>query len=192
MQRSSQNFNKIRVTNPSTDEGLVVNQVGDGEGLVIESSATTAASYALSVEAGSGANPAQLAVSGTAADGFVRMSAKGAAAPTVHIKRDLASGDTASAVFRVEQENSGDDQVSLSVIQDGTGTGVYIDQNGDGTALNLDSASTVNAPLRLPSLAADPTGAHVIGDIAVVLGKLKICTVAGTPGTWTVVGAQVA
>jgi len=38
----------------------------------------------------------------------------------------------------------------------------------------------------------DPTSAAEVGDLAVVGGKLKICTVAGDPGaaTWTVVGAQ--
>jgi hypothetical protein len=78
----------------------------------------------------------------------------------------------------------------INVINDGTGNGLVIDQNGDGTALHIDSASTVQAPLRITSMASDPTGAHVVGDIAVVAGVLKICTSAGTPGTWTVVGSQ--
>lgn len=39
---------------------------------------------------------------------------------------------------------------------------------------------------------ADPTGAAEVGDTCVVNGLLKICTVAGTPGTFTVVGAQTA
>ena len=175
----------------ATFTGLVtIDQNADATGLYIDSEATTAGNYALKVEAGAGANPFQFAMSSTLAEGFVRMSEFGASAPMIHIKRDLAAASTDGDVLRVEQEHAADDQNAFTVIQDGTGNGIYIDQNGDGIALNIDSASTVNAPLRITSLASDPTGAHVIGDIAVVAGKLKICTVAGTPGTWTVVGTQ--
>lgn len=48
------------------------------------------------------------------------------------------------------------------------------------------------ASFRFYNRSVDPTGAAEIGDLAVVSGKLKICTGAGTPGTWTVVGAQTA
>lgn len=48
------------------------------------------------------------------------------------------------------------------------------------------------ADLRLYNRTDDPGGSAEIGDLCVVNGKLKICTSAGTPGTWTVVGAQVA
>ena len=78
----------------------------------------------------------------------------------------------------------------VNIVNDGTGVGLHIDQNGNATALHIDTASTVTAPLRITSTASNPTGAHIIGDIAVVAGKLKICTTAGTPGTWTVVGTQ--
>ena len=44
--------------------------------------------------------------------------------------------------------------------------------------------------LRLGSLAANPAGPNEVGDLAVVAGVVKVCTVAGTPGTWTTVGAQ--
>jgi len=48
------------------------------------------------------------------------------------------------------------------------------------------------ASIRLYNRSDDPGGAAEIGDLCVVSGKLKICTGAGTPGTWTVVGAQTA
>jgi len=48
------------------------------------------------------------------------------------------------------------------------------------------------ASIRLYNRADDPGGIAEVGDLAVVAGKLKICTGAGTPGTWTVVGAQTA
>ena len=48
------------------------------------------------------------------------------------------------------------------------------------------------ASIRLYNRGNDPGGAAEIGDLAVVNGKLMICTGAGTPGTWTVCGDQAA
>ena len=54
-------------------------------------------------------------------------------------------------------------------------------------------AETNLADYRLYNRSADPTsGTHKVGDIICVAGKLKICTTAGTPGTFTVVGTQIA
>lgn len=44
--------------------------------------------------------------------------------------------------------------------------------------------------LRYVNLAADPAGPNEVGDTACVGGKLKICTVAGSPGTWVICGTQ--
>ena len=46
------------------------------------------------------------------------------------------------------------------------------------------------ADLRLYNRSDDPGGAAEVGDVCCVSGKLKICTGAGTPGTWTIVGTQ--
>jgi len=49
------------------------------------------------------------------------------------------------------------------------------------------------ADLRLYNRTADPTaGTHVVGDLIVTQGKLKICITAGSPGTFQVVGVQTA
>ncbi len=48
------------------------------------------------------------------------------------------------------------------------------------------------ADIRLYNRAATPVGNSIIGDLVVVNGKLMICTTAGSPGTYTVVGAQTA
>ncbi len=59
-----------------------------------------------------------------------------------------------------------------------------------GRALIL-SGTAALAPLKLTPVASGPTGANVVGDIyATTAGVLKICTVAGSPGTFVSVGAQ--
>lgn len=72
----------------------------------------------------------------------------------------------------------------------GFGTAVYGDAiSGTGYAGSFDG-NTVRAPLRLTP-GAEPTGPNLVGDIYVTAaGVLKICTVAGTPGTWVSVGSQ--
>jgi hypothetical protein len=46
------------------------------------------------------------------------------------------------------------------------------------------------ADLRLYNRSDNPGGKAEVGDLAVVNGVLKICTSAGTPGTWTSAGSQ--
>lgn len=100
------------------------------------------------------------------------------------------SGVNSSQLCIFQMTNAASTGVCMYAQNAGSGNCIYVNQDGDGIALNIDTASTVIAPLRITSLAANPTGAHIIGDIAVVAGVLKICTTAGTPGTWTIVGTQ--
>lgn len=54
-------------------------------------------------------------------------------------------------------------------------------------ALNLQKGT-----LKLPVLAAHPTGPNVVGEVYVFTGGIvRVCTVAGSPGTWVNVGTQV-
>jgi hypothetical protein len=55
--------------------------------------------------------------------------------------------------------------------------------------LTLTGAAT-RANLRLTPQ-AEPTGAHLVGELYMTTaGVLKVCTAAGTPGTWVSVGGQ--
>jgi hypothetical protein len=74
----------------------------------------------------------------------------------------------------------------------GTGIGVYgFGVNGYGVKAQSDTSSPVCAAFRIVPQDAAPTGPNLVGDIYVTTGGvLKICTSAGTPGTWTTVGTQ--
>jgi hypothetical protein len=77
---------------------------------------------------------------------------------------------------------------------DGTKYGVGVTAyygNSSRPVLSVEKERIV-ADIRLYNRTSDPSGAAAIGDLAVVEGKLKICTAAGTPGTWVVVGDQTA
>lgn len=57
------------------------------------------------------------------------------------------------------------------------------------TKLTATATASVAAFSILPS--AQPTGPNVVGDVYMAAGGvMKVCTVAGTPGTWVSVGAQ--
>lgn len=79
--------------------------------------------------------------------------------------------------------------VSVGMYWDGTNTTIT---NPFGKAVVLgDNTSPARAAFSITPQDAEPTGANVVGDMYVTAaGVLKICTVAGTPGTWVSVGAQ--
>jgi hypothetical protein len=73
-------------------------------------------------------------------------------------------------------------------IKYGVGVSAYYG-NSAKPILSVEAERTL-ADIRLYNRSSDPSGAAVVGDLCVVSGKLKICTVAGTPGTWTICGTQ--
>lgn len=71
----------------------------------------------------------------------------------------------------------------------GSGTVVAVNNSAYGPPFYVVSEQAV-ADFHMYNRGSDPTGAAEVGDLCVVNGKLKVCTSAGTPGTWTVVGTQ--
>lgn len=71
----------------------------------------------------------------------------------------------------------------------GSGRLARVGNTASGIPFEVASEQSV-ADFRYVNRASNPSGPAKVGDTAVVGGKLKICTVAGTPGTWTVAGTQ--
>lgn len=71
----------------------------------------------------------------------------------------------------------------------GNGVLAYINNTSKSVPFYINAEQSVG-DFHFYNRGSDPTGAAEIGDVAVVSGKLKICTAAGTPGTWTIVGTQ--
>jgi hypothetical protein len=70
----------------------------------------------------------------------------------------------------------------------GAGVTAYVG-NSSKPFVSIETERTI-ADIRLVNRSGNPSGAAAVGDLACVNGKLVICTGAGTPGTWTVVGGQ--
>jgi hypothetical protein len=85
------------------------------------------------------------------------------------------------------------DGYGVSGSGNGSGSGGFFKALGTGYGLHVrgDLTSPVRAALRVEPQDNAPSGPNLIGDIYVTTaGVLWICTVAGTPGTFTKVGAQ--
>lgn len=72
----------------------------------------------------------------------------------------------------------------------GTGTLAYINNSEVDVPIYFNAEQAV-ADMHLYNRSTTPSGAAEVGDIAVVNGAMQICTGAGTPGTWTLVGGSV-
>ena len=68
--------------------------------------------------------------------------------------------------------------------------GVLIASDTDYSIQTLHTA-TDKGPLSMGLMGSEPTGPNAVGDLYIATGGvLKICTAAGSPGTWVSVGAQ--
>lgn len=96
----------------------------------------------------------------------------------------LYSGDTGATY--------GDASYTYNDVSRTYGSGVlaYINNTEYEVPIYFSNEGTV-ADIHLYNRSTNPSGAAEVGDIVVVNGALMICTGAGTPGTWSVVGANI-
>jgi hypothetical protein len=95
--------------------------------------------------------------------------------------------ETASGVVGISDSSAG------GYFESTSGKGVHAKCSGTGVALRVegDQTNPVRAPISVVTCNAEPTGPNEVGDMYVTsAGVLKICTVAGSPGTWVNVGSQ--
>jgi len=140
--------NGIFISCPIATSGIALNidQDGDSYGIQILSAATTNTQYGIRVVTGAGATVANFEYAGTE---FARLGIHNAADGSNWFYRNLAAANTAGPVVFIEQDEATDDQVALSVQNDGTGNGIYLNNTGDGTAFLLIQNSTASAALSI-------------------------------------------
>jgi len=107
----------LTVTNTTTDNGVFIDQDGDGDALFIDTEATT--SYGLYVNAG------------------VLTTGNG-----IYAYTNSPNFSSAGGFLRIIVENASATGNAANIRNDGSGTGMIVDQNGDGVALNIDSEAT--------------------------------------------------
>lgn len=120
------------ITNAGSGNGLFIDQNGDGTGLYIDSEAATAGNYALyTLSAPSdGSYNVRFETEDSAATGRLSYA-------TVLIKNSEIDGNHSRAL-RVEKMSTGTGH-AVEIANYGTGDGIFINQDGAGIALNIDS-----------------------------------------------------
>ena len=136
---------KLEIEDDGTNICTFIDMNGDNQGLFIDSEATTNSegTAGLRVYTGQGASAAVFEYASNATgQTWLVQNPNGGNVASNHFFRNTDSTGTDCPVVLIEQDNSGDDQNALSIQQDGTGAGIFIDQNGEGIAIDIDSEAT--------------------------------------------------
>jgi len=80
------------------------------------------------------------------------------------VYRSLTSGSTNSALVKFTQDESGDDQNVLNIQQDGTGSNLYLDSNGNGRSIDIDSEATNQRVINIYKTTANTGDAVWMGE----------------------------
>ena len=131
--------NALNIQQDGTGNGLFVDQNGDGLGLNIDSEATTATNYGLRVLTGQGADAAL--IGSNTSNSYIKVTRFDSSEGLLHVYRNLTSATTAGPVAEIIQDNAGDDQPSLQVLNDGTGTSIHITQTQDVEVIDFDACT---------------------------------------------------
>ncbi len=140
------------------------------------------------VDGGSGTGP-MLSLTGNGTDAAIEATGTTGSG----VKGTATSGKALWGAATTGQGVYGTSQSSNAVYGEATtsGNGGYFKSAaGYGLVAEGDATSPTKAAFRIVPQDALPTGPNAAGDIAVYNNKLYLCTAAGTPGTWTIVGTQ--
>ena len=111
-----------------TGDGIFVDQNGNGLGMIIHSDATTATNYGLKVLTGTGATAGYFESDNT----YIKLaSADASSSGAFLVFRDAVSATTTASVVKIIQDNTGDDQNTLNIQNDGTGVAIALSGAGN-------------------------------------------------------------
>jgi hypothetical protein len=169
--------------------GIGVEGTGDGTGAGAKG--TGGDSSGPGVE-GTGGAPNGIGVKGTGTGNGPGVQGTGSAGGSPGVHAVATSGYSLKSEGISRFEATGSEAINVVTNNTGNAFGVEISESGTGGGIRI---ATAGSPVRA-ALALDPSnqpsGPNDVGDMYVTAaGVLKICTVAGTPGTWVSVGAQV-
>jgi len=121
---------QVKQDHASDDQdALKIQEDGSGDGIEVDSNGNGYAFYATAPDS---SNSVYLGKSNSG-DAYA-----------AYFSRNLDSSGTGQPVVRITQDHAGDDQAALTVKQDGSGWGLYIDQNGNEQGLVILSDATGN------------------------------------------------
>lgn len=134
----------IGTSSPGADlevEGTtLIDMNEDSIGLTIDTEATTLTKAGLKITADQGSRVAEFFADTTNAYTVINNAASGVGGNWFY--RNIDSATTAGPLVFIEQDHASDDQDALSIQNDGTGKGLFIDHNGaTGRAIEIDTES---------------------------------------------------
>ena len=164
-------------------QSLLIDQDTDAIGLNIDSEATTAANYGLQCVTGGGAIAALISCGATANGAFYAGCPNNQSyAGSFVFVRDLAAASTDGSVVYIHQDNAGDDQPALEILQDGTGYALLATGNvrfdGDAT---ITGTTTYEGNIVIPDAgyigsASDTDAIQIEADGDVVVSQMLAVT----------------
>jgi hypothetical protein len=137
----------IRVENDGAGSGVFIDQNGNSQGLYIDSEATS--SQGLYVNAN------------------VLTTGNG-----IYAYTNSSVFSSAGGLLRVIVENASATGVAANIRNDGTGTGMVIDQNGNGGALNIDSEATSATVANIVAQNTSGSVVSIVNNAAQVSGQV--------------------
>jgi len=139
----------LQILEGGTGHALEITQNGNGIAFDIDSRATSTSNFGLNIVTGYGANIAKL----QAGNFYTQFNDLANTNGSMHVYRNDTSTSTNTPVVFIEQDNIGDDQNALKIQQDGTGVGIFINQDGNGRSLHIDSEATTANVVRVETVA---------------------------------------